>query len=82
MQRATCTGLRVRTPADARVIFHAVVENLLPIVSRRLDTEERSLITPGSIYVWEERGPNAELTGVSPLPNALLSIADVMLFSF
>ncbi|KAK7473267.1 hypothetical protein VKT23_001365 [Stygiomarasmius scandens] len=64
MQRATCTGLRVRTPADARVIFHAVVENILPIVSRRLDTEERSFITPGSIYVWEERGPNAELTGV------------------
>ncbi|KAL0576337.1 hypothetical protein V5O48_005635 [Marasmius crinis-equi] len=38
--------------------------NILPMVTRRLDTEERSLITPGSVYVWEERGPHAELTGV------------------
>jgi hypothetical protein len=35
------------------------------MVTRRLDTEERSLISPGSVYVWEERGPHAELTGVS-----------------
>jgi len=34
------------------------------MVTRRLDTEERSLISPGSVYVWEERGPHAELTGV------------------
>ncbi|KAH6914423.1 Gti1/Pac2 family-domain-containing protein [Coprinopsis sp. MPI-PUGE-AT-0042] len=64
MQRATCTGLRVRSPADARIIFHAVVTNVLPMVTRRLDSEERSLIQPGSVYVWEERGPHAELTGV------------------
>ncbi|KAF5344001.1 hypothetical protein D9758_012880 [Tetrapyrgos nigripes] len=64
MQRATCTNLRVRSPSDARVIFHAVLLNVLPMVTRRLDSEERSLISPGSVYVWEERGPNAELTGV------------------
>ncbi|KAG7098288.1 hypothetical protein E1B28_000251 [Marasmius oreades] len=64
MQRATCTGLRIRSPSDARVIFHAVLMNILPMVTRRLDTEERALITPGSVYVWEERGPHAELTGV------------------
>ncbi|KAG6866231.1 hypothetical protein C0991_007256 [Blastosporella zonata] len=34
------------------------------MVTRRLDNEERGLITPGSVYVWEERGPHAELTGV------------------
>ena len=34
------------------------------MVTRRLDSEERSLIQPGSVYVWEERGPHAELTGV------------------
>jgi len=34
------------------------------MVTRRLDTEERSLISTGSVYVWEERGPHAELTGV------------------
>ncbi|KAG6873450.1 hypothetical protein C0995_015539 [Termitomyces sp. Mi166 len=64
MQRATCTGIRIRSPADARVIFHAVLLNILPMVTRRLDNEERGLITPGSVYVWEERGPHAELTGV------------------
>ncbi|KAJ3523884.1 hypothetical protein NMY22_g11238 [Coprinellus aureogranulatus] len=64
MQRATCTGIRIRSPSDARVIFHAVVLNVLPMVTRRLDTEERSHIQPGSVYVWEERGPHAELTGV------------------
>lgn len=65
MQRATCTALRIRSPSDARVIFHAVLLNVLPMVTRRLDTEERGLISPGSVYVWEERGPHAELTGVS-----------------
>jgi len=64
MQRATCTGLRIRSPADARTIFHAVRLGIIPMVTRRLDTEERSLISPGSVYVWEERGPHAELTGV------------------
>lgn len=34
------------------------------MVTRRLDTEERGLISTGSVYVWEERGPHAELTGV------------------
>ncbi|KAF5321551.1 hypothetical protein D9619_001471 [Psilocybe cf. subviscida] len=64
MQRATLTGIRVRSPADARTIFHAVHLNIFPMVTRRLDTEERSYISSGSVYVWEERGPQAELTGV------------------
>ncbi|KAF8160714.1 Gti1/Pac2 family-domain-containing protein [Crassisporium funariophilum] len=64
MQRATITGIRIRSPADARTVFHSVFMNILPMVTRRLDTEERSLITTGSVYVWEERGPHAELTGV------------------
>jgi len=71
MQRATCTNLRIRSPSDARVVFHAVVKGILPMVTRRLDTEERSLIQPGAVYVWEERGPHAELTGVCRLPPAL-----------
>ena len=77
MQRATCTGLRIRSPSDARTLFHAVRIGILPMVTRRLDTEERSLISPGSVYVWEERGPHAELTGVSgriyPKSNVRLS---------
>jgi len=64
MQRATCTGLHIRSPSDAEVIFHAVWLNILPIVTHRLDTEERSSISAGSVYVWEERCPYAEATGI------------------
>ncbi|KDQ27481.1 hypothetical protein PLEOSDRAFT_51203 [Pleurotus ostreatus PC15] len=64
MQRPTCKGLRVRSPADAHIIFHAVSLGLLPIVSRRLDAEERRAITTGCVFVWEERGPNTEATGL------------------
>ncbi|KAL1734789.1 Gti1/Pac2 family-domain-containing protein [Schizophyllum commune] len=54
-QPPTCMNLRVRTPEDARVIFHAVALNILPLVTRRLDNEERRSIASGSVYVWEER---------------------------
>ncbi|KAJ7594470.1 Gti1/Pac2 family-domain-containing protein [Mycena floridula] len=64
LQRPTCTGLKVRSPADAHVVFHAVSLNLLPMVSRRLDTEERRAISSGHVFVWEERGSTAEATGL------------------
>ena len=67
MQRPTCTEIRVRSVSDALVIFYAVSKGILPIVSRRLDSEERRSIRSGSVYVWEERGPDAEATGVSIL---------------
>lgn len=54
-----------RSPPDAQVIFHAVAVGVLPMVTRRLDTEERRTIASGSVFVWEERGPNPEATGVS-----------------
>jgi len=66
MQRPTCTDIRIRSVADALVVFFAVSKGILPIVSRRLDSEERRCIRSGSVYVWEERGPDAEATGVSP----------------
>jgi len=34
------------------------------MVTRRLDAEERRAIATGSVYVWEERGPNPEATGL------------------
>jgi hypothetical protein len=34
------------------------------MVARRLDTEERRAINSGCVFVWEERGANAEATGV------------------
>ncbi|TFY69149.1 hypothetical protein EVG20_g3263 [Dentipellis fragilis] len=60
MQRPTCTDIRIRSVADAQVIFYAVSQHILPVVARRLDGEERRCIRSGSVYVWEERGPDAE----------------------
>lgn len=53
------------SPQDAQIIFHAVALGVLPMVTRRLDTEERRSITSGCVFVWEERGPSPEATGVS-----------------
>ncbi|KAI0320464.1 Gti1/Pac2 family-domain-containing protein [Amylostereum chailletii] len=56
MQPPTCTGIRIRTARDAEVVFHAVALGLLPMVTRRLDSEERMSLSTGCVYVWEERG--------------------------
>jgi len=64
MQRPTCTGMRIRTTQDAQVIFHAVHLNLLPMITRRLDNEERREIRSGCVYVWEERSPSTETHGM------------------
>ncbi|OBZ70903.1 cAMP-independent regulatory protein pac2 [Grifola frondosa] len=66
MQQPTCRGIRIRSLSDAHVIFHAVSLNLLPMVSRRLDMEERRFIHSGCVCVWEERGGFSEssVTGI------------------
>lgn len=65
MQQPTISGLHVRTTSDAFIIFHAVRHEILPMVKRRLDAEERRNITPGDVFVWEERGTNTEASEVS-----------------
>lgn len=55
MQRPTCTNLRVRTARDAEILFHAVALGMLPMNTRRLDSEERMALTTGCVYIWEER---------------------------
>jgi hypothetical protein len=67
MQPPTYIGLRIRTPADAHVIFHAVHERLLRKVGRRLNAEERRAISPGCVYVWEEPGGDTEANGTVSL---------------
>jgi hypothetical protein len=44
------------------------------MVTRRLDTEERRAITSGSVFVWEERGPNPEATGVSSIGQTAITV--------
>lgn len=60
MQTPTCKGLRIGTPAEAHVVFHAVRRGFRPMITRRLDTDERRSIQSGDVFVWEERCPNAE----------------------
>ncbi|KAL5528719.1 hypothetical protein ACEPAF_7856 [Sanghuangporus sanghuang] len=64
MQPPTCTGMRVRSVHDAHILFHAVYLEVLPMVTRRLDTEERRAVRSGNVYIWEERGRNSEATGL------------------
>ncbi|KAF8755538.1 hypothetical protein RHS01_05219 [Rhizoctonia solani] len=63
-QQATCTNVHIRTTADAHRIFHATLLGIYPSITRRLDIEERRLVKPGACFVWEERGPDAEATGM------------------
>lgn len=64
MQQPTCIKTRIRSTTDAHVVFRAVQLGILPMVKRRLDAEERLALCSGSVYVWEERGPNTEITGL------------------
>ena len=63
-QRPTCTGIRVRSVHDAHIIFHAVSLKILPMITRRLDADERANLRSGCVYAWEERGPHTEVTGL------------------
>lgn len=64
MQRPTLQNVRIRSTRDALHVFGAVARNALPLITRRLDAEERRNIIPGNVYVWEERGANTEATGL------------------
>jgi len=64
MQQPTLANVRVSSTRDALQIFYAVARRVLPMITRRLDAEERRAIVPGNVYVWEERCANAEVTGL------------------
>lgn len=66
MQGPTLTDTRVRNTVDSHVIFEAVAQRVLPLITRRLTSiERREYIRPGSVFVWEERGPESGSSGVS-----------------
>ncbi|KAH9858917.1 Gti1/Pac2 family-domain-containing protein [Lenzites betulinus] len=65
MQRPTLTNVHIRSAADAHKLFYAVQLGLLPKIEKRLDANERAALRPGDVYVWEERGPNADSFSVS-----------------
>ncbi|KAF9041281.1 Gti1/Pac2 family-domain-containing protein [Panaeolus papilionaceus] len=64
MQHPTLQNVRIRSTRDALQVFYGVATRRLPLITRRLDAEERRNIMPGNVYVWEERGANTEPTGL------------------
>ncbi|KIJ61430.1 hypothetical protein HYDPIDRAFT_115896 [Hydnomerulius pinastri MD-312] len=64
MQQPSLQNVRIRSTRDALHIFYAVARNIIPLITRRLDAEERRAIVPGNVYVWEERSANSEATGL------------------
>ncbi|KDQ10265.1 hypothetical protein BOTBODRAFT_178295 [Botryobasidium botryosum FD-172 SS1] len=64
MQEPTCVNVRIQSTADAHIIFHAVAIGYIPMIHRRLDTDERKEVRSGCVYVWEERNADAEATGM------------------
>ncbi|KAJ7039782.1 Gti1/Pac2 family-domain-containing protein [Mycena alexandri] len=63
MQQPTLRNVRIRSTRDAIAVFHGVARNILPLITRRLDAEERLCITAGTVFVWEENA-NSEATGL------------------
>ncbi|KAF5318656.1 hypothetical protein D9619_010698 [Psilocybe cf. subviscida] len=64
MQHPTLQNIRIRSTRDALQVFYGVAMHTLPLITRRLDAEERRNIAAGNVYVWEERGANTEPTGL------------------
>ncbi|KII92657.1 hypothetical protein PLICRDRAFT_104338, partial [Plicaturopsis crispa FD-325 SS-3] len=64
MQIPTCTNTRIRSTQDAHKIFLAVQNGVLPLITRRLDADERLALRSGCVYAWEERPTHAEITGL------------------
>ncbi|KAJ7151153.1 Gti1/Pac2 family-domain-containing protein [Mycena filopes] len=63
MQQPTLRNVRIRSTRDALAVFHGVARSILPLITRRLDAEERLCITAGTVFVWEENA-NSEATGL------------------
>jgi Gti1/Pac2 family transcription factor len=60
MQRPTLENVRIRSTRDALHVFYGVARGVLPLITRRLDVDERRNISAGHAYVWEERSPTSE----------------------
>lgn len=50
----THPSLHIRNAQDALILFEAVRLNILPLITRRLNGNERSQLKSGDIFVWEE----------------------------
>ncbi|KAG5654573.1 hypothetical protein H0H81_000098 [Sphagnurus paluster] len=53
MQNPTLQNVRIRSVRDALQVFYGVATKRLPLITRRLDAEERRSIVSGNVYVWQ-----------------------------
>ncbi|KAI0692138.1 Gti1/Pac2 family-domain-containing protein [Cerioporus squamosus] len=51
---ATHPALHLRDARDAHVVFEAVRQGILPLITRRLTASEREQLASGNVFVWEE----------------------------
>lgn len=63
-QSPTFTGIAVRSVEEANHLFEIVRLNKATLFTQRLTVEERRAIYTGCVFVWEERSPTVEATGV------------------
>ncbi|KZT29172.1 hypothetical protein NEOLEDRAFT_704217 [Neolentinus lepideus HHB14362 ss-1] len=64
MQQPTLREFRLRNVQDALKVFYACYLGILPLITRRLDNEERQALRPGDAYVWEGRNPQTDVSGL------------------
>ncbi|KAF8996275.1 hypothetical protein BDQ17DRAFT_1181306, partial [Cyathus striatus] len=64
----TLKNVRIHSAQDALQVFNAVAMHRLPLITRRLNVEERSAIIRemymSGEYAMEEHGPTTEITGL------------------
>ncbi|KAH9171069.1 Gti1/Pac2 family-domain-containing protein [Lactarius sanguifluus] len=62
-QQPTLQNVRIRTAQDALQVFFAVARNVLTLLTRRLDADERKAIRSGNVYIWEDRSASTVDSG-------------------
>ncbi|KAI0027394.1 Gti1/Pac2 family-domain-containing protein [Vararia minispora EC-137] len=50
----THPALHIRDSRDAHILLEAVRLKILPLITRRLSTNEREQLSSGNVFVWEE----------------------------
>lgn len=50
----TFPSVDLRDANDAHIVFEAVRLGILPLIKRRLTSEERDQLCSGNVFVWEE----------------------------
>ncbi|KAH8093084.1 Gti1/Pac2 family-domain-containing protein [Cristinia sonorae] len=51
---ATHPALHLRDARDAHIVFEAVRQRILPLITRRITAIEREQVVSGNVFVWEE----------------------------